>query len=92
MFRFLLHYILSYFPIAERKSTLVFCVNLSHVRNLTDKFRTLGLDARYIYSKTPAAERKELLASFKAGEFPILVNCGTLSDDLVVIAGLKSGA
>ena len=62
----------------NRKSTLVFCVNLSHVRELTQTFRDSGIDARYVHSKTPAAERKLLVEGFKAGEYPVLVNCGTL--------------
>jgi hypothetical protein len=62
---------------AKRKSTLVFCVNISHVMALTSTFRGYGIDARYLYSETPMAERKALVASFKAGEFPVLVNCGT---------------
>jgi hypothetical protein len=61
---------------AKRKSTLIFCVNISHVMALTTTFRGYGIDARYLYSETPMAERKALVASFKAGEFPVLVNCG----------------
>jgi hypothetical protein len=61
------------------KSTLVFCVNLSHVRDLTQAFRGAGIDARYLHSKTPAAERKLLVEGFKAGEYPVLVNCGSSS-------------
>lgn len=61
---------------AERKSTLVFCVNLAHVRELTGAFRDAGVNAAYIYSGTPAAERKALITAFKAGEFPVLLNCG----------------
>jgi ATP-dependent helicase IRC3 len=78
---------------ATRKSTLVFCVNLSHVRELTQAFRGFGVDARYIYSRTPVAERKELIDSFKAGKFPVLVNCAILTEgadipniDCVVVA------
>jgi hypothetical protein len=59
-----------------RKSTLVFCVNLAHVRELTTVFRKFGIDARYVHSGTPSAERKALIASFKAGQYPVLVNCG----------------
>jgi len=62
--------------LATRKSTLVFCVNIDHVEALTQTFRGFGIDARYLYSKTPVAERKHLIASFKAGHFPVLVNCG----------------
>jgi hypothetical protein len=67
---------LTFACIASRKSTLVFCVNLAHVRELTQAFREAGVDARYLHSKTPAAERKALITAFKAAEFPVLVNCG----------------
>ena len=61
---------------AERKSTLIFCVNLAHVHHLTETFRQAGIDARYVYSRTPATERRALVESFKKGEFPVLINCG----------------
>ncbi len=54
----------------------MFCVNLAHVRDLTQAFRDAGVDARYVYSGTPAAERKALIAAFKAQGFPVLLNCG----------------
>jgi len=62
--------------LAERKSTLVFCVNIDHVHALTRTFRNFGIDARGIDSQTGIAERKSLISQFKQGEFPILVNCG----------------
>ncbi|KAI0932110.1 hypothetical protein AcW1_000677 [Taiwanofungus camphoratus] len=77
----------------ERKSTLVFCVNLAHVRELTLAFRTAGVDARYIYSGTPAAERRALVDTFKLGHFPVLINCAVLTEgadipniDCVIVA------
>lgn len=60
----------------NRKSTLVFCVNISHVKAVTTAFREAGVDARYITGSTPVIERKELLDDFRGGAFPILVNCG----------------
>ncbi|KAJ3734791.1 P-loop containing nucleoside triphosphate hydrolase protein [Lentinula guzmanii] len=78
---------------SERRSTLVFCVDIAHVRDLTQVFRGFGIDARYVYSKTPVAERKALIASFKAGQFPVLVNCAILTEgadipniDCVIVA------
>lgn len=62
---------------ATRKSTLVFCVDLPHVRDLTNTFREHGIDARYLHGGTKPLERKMLLADFKAGKFPVLINCGT---------------
>ncbi|TRM60209.1 P-loop containing nucleoside triphosphate hydrolase protein [Schizophyllum amplum] len=78
---------------AQRKSTLVFCVSIAHVESLTQTFRSYGIDARYVYSGTPAAERRALIAAFKAGEFPVLINCAILTEgadipniDCVVVA------
>ncbi|KAK0208060.1 P-loop containing nucleoside triphosphate hydrolase protein [Desarmillaria ectypa] len=65
---------------AIRKSTLVFCVNVAHVHSLTQAFRQFGIDARYLYAKTPAPERKALIAAFKAGNFPVLINCAILTE------------
>ncbi|KAF8971370.1 P-loop containing nucleoside triphosphate hydrolase protein [Flammula alnicola] len=78
---------------SNRKSTLVFCVNIAHVKALTQAFRDHGIDARYIFAATPNAERKELVNSFKNGEFPVLINCAILTEgadipniDCVVLA------
>lgn len=62
----------------KRKSTLVFAVNIAHVRALTKTFQLAGIDARYIFSGTPSGERVALIDAFKAGEFPVLLNCGKL--------------
>lgn len=77
----------------DRKSTLVFCVNRTHVRRLTQTFRDVGIDAHYIHSGTPPQERQSLIADFKAGLYPVLVNCAILTEgadipniDCVVIA------
>jgi ATP-dependent helicase IRC3 len=62
--------------VENRKSTLVFAVNIEHVRSLANAFRETGIDARFIYSKTPHKERRELISDFREGKFPVLVNCG----------------
>ncbi|KAJ6786743.1 hypothetical protein PWT90_01999 [Aphanocladium album] len=65
---------------AGRKSTLVFCVDLAHVAGLTRTFHEHGHDARFVTSDTPRAERADLLAAFKRGQFPVLVNCGVFTE------------
>ncbi|KAJ6519770.1 P-loop containing nucleoside triphosphate hydrolase protein [Mycena sanguinolenta] len=78
---------------STRKSTLVFCVNVAHVEALTQTFRAYGIDARYVFSGTPVSERQALIASFRAGQFPVLINCAILTEgadipniDCVVVA------
>lgn len=76
-----------------RKSTLVFCVDLAHVNGLTQKFREFGIDARFVTGDTHKVERSERLEEFRAGKFPVLVNCGVFTEgtdipniDCVVLA------
>ncbi|KAF2212959.1 hypothetical protein CERZMDRAFT_40108 [Cercospora zeae-maydis SCOH1-5] len=64
----------------DRKSTLVFCVDLAHVAALTATFRAHGIDARFVTSDTPTKVRDERLAAFKKGEFPVLLNCGIYTE------------
>jgi ATP-dependent helicase IRC3 len=77
----------------DRKSTLVFCVDLAHVAGLTQTFRKYGLDARFVTGDTHKLERGEILDAFKRGEFPVLLNCGVFTEgtdipniDCVVLA------
>jgi ATP-dependent helicase IRC3 len=63
-----------------RKSTLVFCVDLNHVASLTQKFRQYGVDARFVTGDTPDIERSQILADFRNGVFPVLINCGVFTE------------
>ncbi|KAL3437078.1 P-loop containing nucleoside triphosphate hydrolase protein [Aspergillus tetrazonus] len=65
---------------AERKSTLVFCVDIEHTKALTETFRQYGIDARYITGITPKTTRDEQLDKFRAREFPVLLNCGLFTE------------
>ncbi|KAJ9214968.1 hypothetical protein DTO166G4_3366 [Paecilomyces variotii] len=65
---------------SDRKSTLVFCVDIEHARQLTATFREHGIDARYITSSTPKDVRSEQLLAFKNQEYPVLLNCGLFTE------------
>lgn len=64
----------------DRKSTLVFCVDLGHVSSLTSMFRKHGIDARFITGETRKQIRAERLEAFKRREFPVLLNCGVFTE------------
>jgi ATP-dependent helicase IRC3 len=64
----------------DRRSTLIFCVDLSHVANVTQAFREAGIDARSVSSLSAGKNRKETLDSFASGELPVLVNCEVLTE------------
>ena len=65
---------------AGRKSTLIFCVDLAHVSDLTATFRKHGIDARFITGDTPKQIRGESLDAFRNGEYPVLLNCGVFTE------------
>ena len=65
---------------AGRKSTLIFCVDLAHVSDLTATFRQHGIDARFITGDTPKQIRGESLDAFRNGEYPVLLNCGVFTE------------
>nr|ODN98589.1 DEAD box family helicase [Cryptococcus depauperatus CBS 7855] len=65
---------------SQRRSTLVFCVDLSHVDALTQVFISAGIDARSVSSLSRPEFRKSTIAAFSAGEFPVLLNCEVLTE------------
>ncbi|KAI9323471.1 P-loop containing nucleoside triphosphate hydrolase protein [Dichotomocladium elegans] len=63
-----------------RRSTVVFAVDIAHTLTLCNRFRENGIDAEYITGKTPTHLRAEILERFRNREFPVLVNCGILTE------------
>lgn len=63
-----------------RSSTLVFCVDLSHVTNLTSEFRKNGIDAQFVTGDTSTKIRSARIDAFRNGEFPVLLNCGVFTE------------
>jgi ATP-dependent helicase IRC3 len=64
----------------DRHSTLIFCVDLSHVTNLTAKFREYGVDAQFVTGDTPPKVRSARIDEFRNGSFPVLLNCGVFTE------------
>jgi ATP-dependent helicase IRC3 len=73
---------------AARRSTLIFCVDLAHVEGVVSTFRNAGIDARSVSSMSKPGYRRETLAAFMKGEFPVLVNCEVLTEgtDIPVVS------
>ena len=65
---------------AGRKSTLVFCVDLAHVSDLTATFRRQGVEAKFVSGDTPKRVRSERLDAFRSRQFPVLLNCGVFTE------------
>lgn len=58
----------------------MFAVDIAHLETLTEVFRKYGYDARGLSSKTSDVERAQLLKDFRDRKFPIIVNCGILTE------------
>lgn len=64
----------------DRKSTLVFCVDINHVTGLTSTFRKYGINAQYITGETKKRLRAARLDMFRDRKFPVLINCGVFTE------------
>ncbi|KAJ3023650.1 UNVERIFIED_CONTAM: hypothetical protein HDU68_008517 [Siphonaria sp. JEL0065] len=64
----------------KRQSTLIFAADVQHIQDLVALFTKSGHQAYGIHGKTPKTKRSEILNGFKEGAFPILINCGILTE------------
>lgn len=65
---------------AGRESTLVFCVDVRHIHELTATFLSHGVQAKFVTGETSAKNRSDILEGFKRREFPVLLNCGVFTE------------
>jgi DNA repair protein RadD len=63
----------------ERKSWLVFAVSVEHAEHLADALFRRGIDAHLLTGQTRSAERKSVVAAFKAGRRRCLVGVDVFS-------------
>ena len=83
----------------NRKSALIFAVDISHINSLVESFKLVGIEAEGIDSRTYRADREDILQRFRHGSLPVLINCGILTEgvdipsiDMIILARpTKSG-
>lgn len=63
-----------------RRSTIVFCVDVEHIKSLAAMFRQHGVDAQFVTGDTPKAIRGARLDAFREHKFPVLLNCGVFTE------------
>jgi len=78
---------------SQRRSTLIFTADVDHIYALMEVFNRNGIDARGVDSTSNPKLRLQLLEDFKAGLFPVLINCGIFTEgtnipgvDCIIIA------
>jgi len=65
---------------AGGRKGIVYAISISHARSIAEYYSLHGISAVAIDSKTPAAERKQLVGDFKAGKIQVLVNVDVFSE------------
>lgn len=64
----------------NRKSVVVFCVNIEHAEQVATTFRMAGIPSCAVHSKLADKERARRLAAFSKGEVNVLTSVDALSE------------
>jgi DNA repair protein RadD len=64
---------------AERKRWLVFCAGVKHAEHVAEALNARGIKAGCVTGKTPARERDQLIALYRAGTLRALTNANVLT-------------
>ena len=65
---------------ADGKKGIVYAIDIEHARSIAAYYDGKGIASAAIDSRTPAAERKRLVDSFKTGGLQVLVNVDVFSE------------
>ena len=70
----------SYKQFTKGKKGIIYAIDRKHAANITELYSVNGVKACMIDGTTPAAERQELIESFKAGGIEVIVNVNIFSE------------
>jgi DNA repair protein RadD len=66
--------------LAQRRRTIVFCVDVAHSVHVKDEFLKSDVKAEHVDGSTPKAERDAILARLESGETQVVCNCMVLTE------------
>jgi DNA repair protein RadD len=69
-----------WFKLGENRPTIVFTAGVRHSAHLRDEFRAAGIAAEHLEAATPLADRKRIIAGFRAGDVKVVTNCMILTE------------
>lgn len=75
-----------YFAYANGLKGITFAVDIDHATEIANKFKSRGVRAEVISSKTPDAERDHMMLRFKDGDLDMLVNVDLFGEGVDVPA------
>ncbi|KAJ3186428.1 hypothetical protein HK101_009651 [Irineochytrium annulatum] len=68
------------YNMSRRRLCLVFAVNVAHIESLVEEFVKQGVNARGLHAGMTYAQRRDTIDDYRSGRFPVLVNCGILTE------------
>lgn len=63
----------------DRSSWILFCSGVQHATHVAEKLTELGINSAVITGETPAGERSQIIADFKAKRIRAITNCDVLT-------------
>jgi len=70
----------AYRDFAPQRRTIVFCVDVSHAKDVQHAFTEAGIPTAAVWGELPRDERRNVLARFSAGEVDVVTNCNLLTE------------
>jgi len=70
----------AYRRLAPSKRAVVFAAGVAHATDLAEEFRRAGVASAVVSGKTPARERREILADLRRGRIRVVTNSGVLTE------------
>src|SRR5262249_8117829 len=66
--------------LAQKRKTLVFCLDVAHSTHVKDEFVQSGVRAEHVDGSAPKIERDAILARLASGETEVVTNCMVLTE------------
>lgn len=70
----------NYVKVASGQKTIIYAHSIEYSQKFADEFKGVGIKAVHVDSKTPSAERDEIMNDFRIGKIKVLCNVDLISE------------
>lgn len=70
----------NYTKVASKQKTILYAHSIEYSEKFADEFKSAGIKAVHVDSKTPSAERDEVMNDFRNGKIKVLCNVDLISE------------
>ena len=70
----------NYVKVASGQKTILYAHSIEYSQKFADEFKNAGIKAVHVDSKTPSAERDEIMNDFRSGKIKVLCNVDLISE------------